>query len=375
MKTIKVCLRMTTHPMYRDLINYPPRGVVYEIPKTTSTFKDFSLVRRIKKWLWIRYTQYTPPSVSIDVGDYDLIYSMGGTMVLNKFPWITDAEHVAAFCNFHTDKLKSSTYVKSILNLLTSKYCKKIMCWSFAAKKTIEQLFKNEEINKKLEVVYPTVYPRPFKKSKHDDIRLLFIGRVFFEKGGLQLLKAFEILQKRYDVELTIISHVPEEIKNKYKNVNYVSPNLSIDELTRDYYSKSDILILPTFIDTYGGVFLEAMNCGLSVITTKIYAIPEIVEDGITGFLIKPPISMFKEDFSLIYGPKTRAWGKFINLVKNINGNFIDEIVEKVSKLIEDDKLRKHMGKLAIAQIKKGKFSIKKRNRKLIRIYEESILC
>jgi glycosyltransferase involved in cell wall biosynthesis len=50
--------------------------------------------------------------------------------------------------------------------------------------------------------------------------------------------------------------------------------------------SDSDILVFPSKIDVFGIVNLEAMQHGLAVISTNISAIPDIVEDGVTGFLV-----------------------------------------------------------------------------------------
>jgi glycosyltransferase involved in cell wall biosynthesis len=51
----------------------------------------------------------------------------------------------------------------------------------------------------------------------------------------------------------------------------------------------------------------------------------------------------------------------------------IDEIVDKVSLLIENSSLRKRMGRYGRKLVERGKFSIKERNKKLKRIYEKAI--
>ena len=384
MKNIKVCLRMTTaNPFYDDLLNFPPEGVVYKIPGLVTTRKDHVIVRKIKKRFWIEYTKFRPPAVFVKAEGTDLIHSLNGMMILNKYPWIIDAEHVAAFSNFHTDKLEKIQYRNQIKKLLSSEYCKKILPWSFVSKKTIENFFNNPMINEKIEVVYPAVQKSKYKVHREGDrVKLLFIGSLkkmtFYEKGGLQLLKAFEILDKKYDVELTIITNIPEELKNKwggFNNIIFHPANLTREELLKNYYSKSDIFVFPSFYDTFGGVLLESMSCSLPIVASDIFAIPEIVEDGKNGVLVHPPISMFADDFSIKWGPKTSKWKEFLDITKKINGDFIQDLVEKTSILIEDKSLRSKMGKNGKKQIEKGKFSIEKRNKKLKRIYEESIRC
>jgi len=51
----------------------------------------------------------------------------------------------------------------------------------------------------------------------------------------------------------------------------------------------------------------------------------------------------------------------------------INQLVEKISLLIEDSSLRKRMGRYGRRLVEKGKFSIKERNKKLLKIYQESL--
>ncbi|MDA3781165.1 MAG: hypothetical protein PF487_13210, partial [Bacteroidales bacterium] len=85
--------------------------------------------------------------------------------------------------------------------------------------------------------------------------------------------------------------------------------------------------------------------------------ISEILEDGKTGFLIDFP------DKDLSYGKMNKSKEKLA-----------ETIFEKCSLLIENKKLREEMSKSCIDEIRVGKFSIKERNKKLKRIYEESLL-
>ena len=373
---------MTSHPMYRDLIKYPPDGIIYNIPKMATTVKDSTLIIKLKKKIWIEYTKFIPPSISIVVGKNDLIHSTFGTMVKNKFSWVVDVEHVAAFSNFHTDKMKNKWYKKEIIKLLSSDYCKKIMPWSYACKKSIDSYCNSNKISKKMEVVYPAIQSRKKKRyRKTNVITLIYVSRYFFEKGGNQVLEAFKRLDKKYDIRLLVLSRAPSEIKEAYKdfkNIKFVDKDFfntnSMDELFNNYYMKSDIMVFPSFMDTFGGSLLEAMSCGLPVVTTNIFAIPEIVQDNYNGFLVNTPLSLYnKKDYSIKWGQKTNRWKEFCNLTKTVNSIFVENIVEKISQLIENVSIMKKFGKNGWNEINSGKFSIKERNKKLKKIYEEAI--
>lgn len=375
MKKINVYLRLGSHPLHRELINFPPKGVRYRVPALTTTVKDSDLLRGLKKMFWAHYTKMRPPALYVKADDCDLIHSTDGFMILDKKPWIVDAEHVYVFSNYKINSLNYPWYRRKIIELLSSKYCKKVMPWSYAGKKSIENFFNIKKIKDKLEVVYPATRVVKTEKQKDERMRLLFVGKNFFVKGGKQLLDAFEILDREYDVELTVVSNPPEELKRKFerrKNVHFFLPNIPINELMRNYFSKSDIFVFPTYSDTFGMVLLEAMSCGLPVITNKIFAIPEIVNDGDNGFLIKPPFSVFNKDYSFRWKLFTKEWDEFIETIKR-DSTIVPDIVEKTSILIESDSLRKKMSRNAKKEIDKGKFSIERRNKQLKRIYMESL--
>ena len=58
-------------------------------------------------------------------------------------------------------------------------------------------------------------------------------------------------------------------------------------ELVR-LYQRCDAFVLPTRADCFSLVAMEAMSCGLPVVISRLGGIPEIVGDGVTGFLLEP---------------------------------------------------------------------------------------
>ena len=56
------------------------------------------------------------------------------------------------------------------------------------------------------------------------------------------------------------------------------------------FFRTSDIFVFPTYYEreTFGIVNIEAMSWGLPVISSTEGAIPEIVQDGVTGFIVNP---------------------------------------------------------------------------------------
>ena len=249
------------------------------------------------------------------------------------------------------------------------------MPWCIAAKKSLENAIDISKFEDKIVVVYPAIHKMESVKTKNDRVNLLFIGRYFQRKGGLETLKSFEILAKKYDVALTIVSNIPSYIIKKYKDFNniYFYGLLPREVLFEKYFPQSDILVFPTQYDTFGMVFLEAMAFALPIVSLYNFATPEIIENGKNGYLIKPYSKLwFGEDYLL--HPKWGDWNVLKTVLsKNEQNRIVKDLVEKLAILIEDDSLRRKMGENSSKMIESGKFSITERNKKLERIYKEAI--
>jgi alpha-maltose-1-phosphate synthase len=53
-----------------------------------------------------------------------------------------------------------------------------------------------------------------------------------------------------------------------------------------EFYRHSEVFVLPTYYEAFPKVVVEAMACGLPVVATRTGGIPELVDDGKTGFLV-----------------------------------------------------------------------------------------
>jgi len=73
----------------------------------------------------------------------------------------------------------------------------------------------------------------------------------------------------------------------------------------KEFYNKANLFVTPSIEDGFGMVILQAMACGLPVITTKNTGGSEIVDEGVDGFVI--PIrdkEKLKEKILLLYQNK-----------------------------------------------------------------------
>jgi glycosyltransferase involved in cell wall biosynthesis len=371
MKKIVVKIIGNDHSVYKEIINYPPSNVFYKDGYKTTVIHYKRLHSPHRKVASLLLNFINIPRVSFVFGNFDLIHSGRGILILSKLPYVVDFEHVAACVNHRLDWIKNRFYRKILEKLFSATNCRKILPWSYAAEKTIRTNLNTSRFEEKIEVVYPAMHPVKLPKSKErKSVNVLFVGHAFEAKGGRELLLAFCKLSKRYDVSLNMVSNVPKEylkLIEKHKNIHIVKPPVERSILFENLFSHSDIFVLPTYIDSFGFSILEAMSFGMPVITTDFFAGPEIIEDNKSGFLIRLP-NLIK---SIPYSPiKPREYNKIIS--KPLSTVTI-QLVEKLSVLIENDSLRKKMGRRNRKQIEKGKFSIRERNRKLRKIYETAI--
>ena len=128
--------------------------------------------------------------------------------------------------------------------------------------------------------------------DNEDIIKFITIGRLREQKGHRYLIEAFsKVKEKIIESKLIIIGEGPlrsdlERLINELalKNDVYL---LGIKRNPYKYLGKSDIFILPSLFEGLPNVMLEALACGLPVISTDCKTGPkEILEDGKYGFLV-----------------------------------------------------------------------------------------
>ena len=122
----------------------------------------------------------------------------------------------------------------------------------------------------------------PEQKPNDGITRLLFTGGNFERKGGDLLVRwAKETRRKNWELHLVTLDRV--EAPPGVVVHNNLSSNAG--ELVQ-LAQRADIFVLPTLADCFSIASLEAMAAGLPVITTRMGGIPDIVQEGETGFLL-----------------------------------------------------------------------------------------
>lgn len=371
---INVYFRKGRHPFYEELYNYPPEGVIYHEAKYITTYGKAldSPIPQIKRFLYKKYLEVTksPNAIPLDVKE-DLIYSSGGVMIKSKKPWVTDIEQGYALIGYRQQDKHLSTIIRKTKDLIRQQRCK-ILPWSQAAKKSLENLLGTKEFEEKIEVVYPAMHFEEFEKEKKetDTINFLYINRNFYGKAGLETLRAFDKLSKKYDITMTFLSNTPSEVLKKFgqnKRITFIESPIPRN-MALELYKNADIFILPTLFDCFGFVFLEAMAYQLPIIATDVFAVPEIVENEKNGLLVSPEVQLYNDKY-LFEFPSTQTLYDYVK--RHPLEKLQRQLEEKMEILILDRQKRESLGKNGMNRVKNGKFSIEHRNYKLKRIYEE----
>ncbi|MBN3037061.1 MAG: glycosyltransferase family 4 protein [Candidatus Diapherotrites archaeon] len=366
---MKVCIRRGYHAVYDELINYPPAGVEFVVPK-------FSSSRRKSRLDWLRRLTYSavvralnqPNQVYINPMGCDLIHSCGGMIPLNKEPWVMDVEHAASFVGFEAGRIEKVR--KTVEKRLSSKSCKAIMPWSKAGEESMRNALDVSGFEDKMEVVYPAMHlPEVPTKEKSNATRLLFVSVRFETKGGNEVLRAFDRLKKKYDVELTVVSDVPMETQEKHKDVSFFEPNIPREKLLNDFFGQSDVFVLPSFMDTFGLVYLEAMAFGMPCIGSNCFAIPELLE-GCGECVDVSRHAWYGKDKLFAW----KSWDKFCEAARTTQKpDVIDGIEESMVRLLEDSSLSKRYSREGRKRVEKGRFSLEHRNKAIKRVYGNAL--
>ena len=193
---------------------------------------------------------------------------------------------------------------------------------------------------------------------------VLFVGRITRQKGISQLISAAKYFNDNCQIVLCAgapdtleIAKETEELiadlKAQRDGVILISEMLPREKI-KVLYSHARVFACPSLYEPFGIINLEALSCETPVVGSAVGGIPEIIQEGKTGYLIALE-NVSRTDFN---PKKPEAFQK----------NF----AEKINQLLDDENLAKQMGKAGRERVLE-KFSWESIAKTTFNYYEEVI--
>ncbi len=160
----------------------------------------------------------------------------------------------------------------------------------------------------------------PVERPRNPKVKILFIGRLIARKGLQYVVQALPEIQRLtgipFEVEVVGTGAMRAQLDSMAEKlgvshlIKYMG-TITYDKL-HESYQGADIFVLTSESEGMPAVTLEAMGCGLPIVTTNVPGNQEIVREGENGYLI--------------------------------NVGDTEKLAQSLAKLIADDELRKKMG-------------------------------
>lgn len=175
-----------------------------------------------------------------------------------------------------------------------------------------------------------TFSPRPLPTAP---LRIGYLGR-FSQEKGVGLLVEAVTRQKPGTVTLALAGNVPEDEKTRLRAlapnadlafVGFVSPS--------DFYATVDVVAIPSIWEEPGALALvDALAAGRPVIGSRFGGIPEVIEHGVTGWVVPPGADGFAKAIEALVDDPTRVLTAHENL-RNRPGRVFDDVVREYRKI------------------------------------------
>ncbi|NMH74107.1 N-acetyl-alpha-D-glucosaminyl L-malate synthase BshA [Bacillus sp. RO2] len=164
----------------------------------------------------------------------------------------------------------------------------------------VQQTYDLLQPKKAIQTVYNFIDERVYFKKDTQDLKtqygisdeekvIIHVSNFRKVKRVQDVVKSFHLIEKQVPSKLLLVGDGPEisVVCNLVRELGLKDKVLFLgkQENLEDLYSISDLMLLLSEKESFGLVLLEAMACGVPSVGTKIGGIPEVIDDGVTGYL------------------------------------------------------------------------------------------
>lgn len=190
---------------------------------------------------------------------------------------------------------------------------------------------------------YSTIHRECFKKKNNKRKRILYLGFITQLKGCFDMPEIAQKVIKEYDnVEFIVagsgeIEKLKEQLEKKGIEKYFSFPGWVNNDEKKKLLEESDMFFLPSYTEAMPMSILESMGYGLPVVASNVGGIPQLVKEGINGFMAEPGDT--------------------------------DAFTRKIIVLLQDDECCYKMGKSSL-DIAEERYSLEKHIDKICSVYE-----
>lgn len=197
------------------------------------------------------------------------------------------------------------------------RWCKRVFTQSEGLQRQFEGIVPREILD-----VLPNCIGEKFFERFRDDavrgngLRVLFVGHLSFAKGYCEVLKVVGPLSSRHDVRFLFMG-AKKKAQERNIFVNQLTGQALAYEDPDDVYRKAiqerelegrvaflgetvagedkvrafqeaDVFVLPSYSEGFSTAMLEAMAASLPVVVSRVGVAPEVIEEGVNGYVVSP---------------------------------------------------------------------------------------
>ncbi|MEF3691447.1 MAG: glycosyltransferase family 1 protein [Candidatus Moraniibacteriota bacterium] len=320
---------------------------LYTRPKTGKLVKKLKIpakwkVREIK---WPRFWTQIGLSLEMILRPVDVLFIPAHTV-----PIVHPSGWLMKICNyFWGEKRKFKTVVtihgleyeflpeayslweRIYMRTVIKKSCQwadKIISVSQNTKKDLVRLYKIPA--HKIEVIYEGYFfekseqesngrkKRILKKYQLENLKyLLFLGRIEERKNLIRIIKAFEILKEKYQIEHKLLlagglgygyNKIVKYIEESFCKKDIYLSGFVEDREKREILKNADVFLFPTLYEGFGLPIIEAQSLGVPIVASNNSSIPEIIGTKIKPYLVNPqnPEEIADSVFRILNNKKVR---------------------------------------------------------------------
>lgn len=241
-------------------------------------------------------------------------------------------------------------YLDKILTKIALKYSDFYIVHSSEDYNKLNNLIPGSNVTR---MFLPTYEIFKFERISREDAKrrlnlkkdvILYFGFIREYKGLKILLRSMQAVLEKNDVDLLVVGEFWHD-KNIYleeidilgigKNVIIVDKYIPNEEVGL-YFSAADVVVLPYISASQSGIIQIAYGFNRPVITTDVGGLPDVVEDGVTGFIVPARNSKALSDSIIRYfdGTYEKRFEENIKNMKNIYS--WEKFVDLIGKFLID---------------------------------------